>query len=94
MPKKEWSGPDAQTIVIYGKRTDANDICYPIFANAAGALQVSDQTGMYVPYHDKQVIDESNPTYTTITLSYSSSTVAIKTIAVANSITTITLTLA
>jgi hypothetical protein len=91
MPKKEWGSPDAQTIVIYGKRTDDTSICYPVFVNAHGSLQVSDQSGMSVPYHDTQVITET-PTLTTIVFSLSGSTVATKTILVVGSTTTITLT--
>ena len=91
MPKKEWGGPDAQKIVIYGKRTDDTDICYPIFVTNNGYLQVSDQTGLTVPYHDTQVITET-PTLTTIVFSLSGSTIATKTILVVGSVTTITLT--
>jgi len=91
MPKKEWGGPDAQKIVIYGKRTDDTDVCWPVFVNEAGYLQVSDQSGMSIPYHDRQVIEET-PTLTTITFSLSGATVATKTILVVGSTTTITIT--
>jgi len=91
MPKKEWGSPDAQTIVIYGKRSDSGDVCYPIFVTPSGYLQVSDQSGMSIPYHDQQVITET-PTLTTIAFSLSGSTVATKTILVVGSVTTITLT--
>jgi hypothetical protein len=93
MPKVEWSSPDAQSIVLYGKRNDLTRDCYPIYVNAFGYLQVSDQYGMQIPAHDTQVIDESNPTYTTITFSYSGSTVGLKTIGIVGSVTTVNLTL-
>ena len=88
---KEWGTGDAQKIVIYGKRDNSTSICYPVFVTNSGYLQVSDQTGMSVPYHDKQEITES-PTLTTIVFSLSGSTVATKTILVVGSVTTISLT--
>lgn len=92
MPKKEWHSLDAQCAVLYGKKTDANDICYPIFVNEAGALQVSDQNGMVLPYHNSQVIDETDSNNVTITYKLDGTTVGTKTIAIVGSITTITIT--
>jgi hypothetical protein len=51
-----------------------------------------DNKGMAEPYHDQQIIDESAaPTTTTITYKLAGKTVAVKTIGVSGTTTTITM---
>jgi uncharacterized protein YfaS (alpha-2-macroglobulin family) len=48
-------------------------------------------SGMVIPYHDQQVIEEADPDNVTITYKLNGVTVAVKTIAVAGTQTTITI---
>ncbi len=61
-------------------------------ADVSGNLYTIDSTGMMIPRHDQQVVDESgSPTTTTITYKLATVTKAVKTIGVSGTTTTITM---
>ena len=61
--------------------------------DASGNLYTIDSTGMLIPRHDEQVIDESGaPATTTITYKLATVTKAVKTVGVSGTTTTITMT--
>lgn len=41
MPKKDWGSPDSQSVTLYGKRTDDNNLSYPVLVNTAGSMAVA-----------------------------------------------------
>jgi hypothetical protein len=88
--KREFAAIDAQPQVMYGKK-DGNKVeAFPVLVGANGGLLVSQ--GSPIPFYDTQIIDESASPNVTITYKSSGSTVAIKTIVVSGSTTTITVT--
>jgi hypothetical protein len=90
--KKVYSASDAQPAVLYAKRNEASELSYPILQTTDGALYIVDDTGMLIPKHDEQVIEESGaPATTTITYKLSSVTVGVKTISVTGTTTTISI---
>jgi hypothetical protein len=62
-----------------------------VFVSASGEVAVIDSGKMRVPYHNSQVIDESDPNNVIITYKLDGTTVATKTIATSGTTTTITL---
>jgi len=90
--KKVFSASDAAPVVLYAKRDGNSQLAHPIIGDTSGYLITSPSSGMIIPRHDEQVIDESAaPALTTITYKLSNVTVATKTIAVSGTTTTITL---
>lgn len=85
--KKVFSATDAQPIVLYAHRDADGKLAYPILVTSSGSLVVS--TGMTIPDHDQQVIDEADPNNITITYKKSGAIVATKTIAISGTTTTI-----
>ena len=87
-------GPQAtREVKIRGSNTDST-----VTSSTDGVYERLDVSAklnqdMYIPIHDKRVIDETNPASITITYSLSGATVATKTIAIAGAVTTITLVL-
>lgn len=88
--KREFSTYDAAVAVIYGKKNADDTIAYPILLSPSAQISVT--TGLAVPAHDQQIIDESDPNNVVITYKLSGATVATKTIAVSGTTTTITMT--
>lgn len=80
--------PEEQRVQLYGHDGSAKQ---RILTDEAGALYTVDQSGIRVPQHDKQVIDETDPNEVTITYSLNAVDVAVKTISVSGSVTTITM---
>jgi len=88
--KREFSTSDANPVVLYAKWDGDSPAAYPLLASGFGTLHVS--TGMGVPAHNQQVINEADPNNVIITYNQSSSTivpVAIKYIVVSGTTTTI-----
>jgi hypothetical protein len=85
--KREFSAIDAQQVILYGKLDGNSTTAYPIIAASSGGLLINN--GLMIPLHDTQVIDESLPSFTTITMKLNNVTVGIKTIAVTGTTTTI-----
>ena len=88
--KTEYSAVDANPVVLYTKKDADSPAAYPLLASAFGTLHVS--TGLGTPAHDQQVIDETDPNNVVITYKKNGVTVGTKTIVIAGSITTITVT--
>lgn len=66
-----------------------------LMADADGNIYTVDNDGMFIPKHDKQIVDESSaPATTTITYSLSGVDKAVKTISVSGTTTTIEMTYA
>ena len=88
--RREYSAVDAQQIVLYAKRDADANIAFPVIASSFGTLVMT--LGLAIPLHDQQVIDESDPNNVTITYKLNSVTVAVKSIVISGSTTTITVT--
>lgn len=79
--------PTTKPVQLYG-----HDGTNPVRlgADSAGNLYTVDRDGMILPRHDEQVIDEADPNNVTITYKLAGVQVAVKTIAVSGTTTTIT----
>jgi hypothetical protein len=88
--KTEYSAVDAQPVVLYTKIDGASPAAYPLIASAFGTLHVS--TGLGIPAHNQQIIDEADPNNVIITYKNDGDTVATKTIVISGTTTTITVT--
>ena len=88
--KDEFPALDASPVVLYGKVSAKQVQAYPILITADGALYTVDDHGMLIPKHDTQTIDESGSDCT-ITYLFTSATVAVKTITVSGTRTTISI---
>ena len=91
MPKQEFPNLDAQPVVLYGKQTDSNNTAFPVTIGPHGEVLVN-YGNLIIPIHDTQIIDTTNPTTSTITYKLQGVEVGVKTISVAGSVTTITIT--
>lgn len=88
--KKVFSAVDTAPATMYAKQSAGSEFAYPVLVNADGALFVIDDSGMVIPRHDTQVIDESGSD-ATITYKLLGATVATKTIVVTGTRTTISI---
>lgn len=88
--KTEYAAVDAQPVVLYTKTDSNSPAAYPLIASGFGTLHVS--TGLGVPAHNQQVINEADPNNVIITYKLNGTTVGTKTIVVSGTTTTITVT--
>ena len=87
--KKVFPALDAAPVVLYAKKDADSQLAYPLLATSTGMLMATQ--GLSIPDHDQQVIDEADPNNITITYKFGGATVAVKTIAVSGTTTTITM---